>query len=152
MTGALDHPLRHRLTLALADESLSISELARRTGINKGGVSHHLRVLIRAGLVHAEGTRTARGGTQILYRRTEPRLRFRGDRAATAAMFDNAADLVHQDPDALALVRHLRLSRSQVDCLRDHLERLIDTMPPAGASEPSYTVLVSVARATKVRR
>lgn len=78
---ALGHPTRHRLLFALGRGEATISQLAATLGSNKGNVSHHLKVLARAGLVQAASTRTVRGGTEQYYRRAFTRLAY--DDAAT---------------------------------------------------------------------
>ena len=48
--GALANTRRQQVLLELSEPS-TISQLARRLSMNKGSVSHHLHVLLRAGLV-----------------------------------------------------------------------------------------------------
>ena len=55
---ALSHPLRHRLLRELPSDGATISQLARKANTNKGNVSHHLRVLLEAGLVQRGPSRT----------------------------------------------------------------------------------------------
>jgi DNA-binding transcriptional ArsR family regulator len=68
---ALAHPIRVRMLMLLRSESLSASDLARRLDIRFGSARFHLHQLVDAGIVHAAGERTERGGTARLFRATE---------------------------------------------------------------------------------
>jgi DNA-binding transcriptional ArsR family regulator len=64
LARALGDPTRVRVLLGLALEGSSVGDVARRLGVTVATVSHHLAVLLDAGLV----TFTARG-RQHIYRR-----------------------------------------------------------------------------------
>ncbi len=51
---ALSHPARRRMLLELLKRSLAVTELAKRFELSLNGVSKHIKVLERAGLVHRE--------------------------------------------------------------------------------------------------
>lgn len=48
-----------------------VLELARRTGINLGCVSYHVRYLNRLGLIELKGTRPRRGAVEHTYQLAE---------------------------------------------------------------------------------
>ncbi|NNG38833.1 winged helix-turn-helix transcriptional regulator [Flexivirga sp. ID2601S] len=143
---ALEHPLRHRILRALPPDGATISQLSRLVNTNKGNISHHLRVLLDAGLVRQGPTRTVRGGTERYYLPAARRLLFPTgeDGAATRAMLQAIADEIPHDDDHLLSNRRLRLTHEQAQHLADHLERLVDELPEAPPGAPSYGVLVGV--------
>jgi len=59
-------PLRLRILRALRNDSLAVSELCELLGMRQPALSHHLKVLARAGLVTSR-----REGTSIFYRRSD---------------------------------------------------------------------------------
>ena len=65
---ALAHPTRVRIWTELGGTERTISQLARRLGLNKGSVSHHLAVLVRAGLARRSTDRTVRGRDRAVQR------------------------------------------------------------------------------------
>lgn len=52
--GALADPTRRRIIALLAEEDLTVKEIAARFSISRPAISKHLRVLQRSGLVVAE--------------------------------------------------------------------------------------------------
>ncbi|NHN55656.1 helix-turn-helix transcriptional regulator [Calidifontibacter sp. DB0510] len=146
-SASLQHPMRHRLLLALPDEGGVISELARILQTHKGNVAHHLAVLERVGLVERAGTRTGRGGTRIIWRRTFDQLAFEGDREATDGMLGAVRDGVLADETALLDLRHLRLRPEDAERIALQLKGFVDGLRPAPKGSPSYGVLVGVYRA-----
>jgi DNA-binding transcriptional ArsR family regulator len=73
---ALAHLVRHKILRELSLGAATISQLSKGLGINKGSISHHLGVLVRAGLVRKGATRTVRGGTEQYFVRTARKYRF----------------------------------------------------------------------------
>jgi DNA-binding transcriptional ArsR family regulator len=70
MFGLLGNPTRLRLLSRLHDDGeLSVSDLARRTGVGVANVSQHLNRLAIAGLVARR-----RHGKSVRYRIADPRL------------------------------------------------------------------------------
>jgi ArsR family transcriptional regulator len=67
---ALGHPMRVRVLERLADSELNVGELQRLLVIDAGGVSAHLSILRRQGLVESR-----RDGTSVFYRLRDPRVR-----------------------------------------------------------------------------
>ena len=59
-------PLRLQILRALHNDSLAVSELCELLGVRQPALSHHLKVLARAGLVTSR-----REGTSIFYRRSD---------------------------------------------------------------------------------
>ncbi|MCS1350989.1 helix-turn-helix transcriptional regulator [Mechercharimyces sp. CAU 1602] len=60
---ALGDPARQRIILMLVDkERLSVNEIAEQSTLSRPAISHHLKVLREAGLVHIE-----QKGTQRFY-------------------------------------------------------------------------------------
>ncbi|MFF7994522.1 ArsR/SmtB family transcription factor [Kitasatospora xanthocidica] len=146
--AALAHPLRQRLLFALSGRPSTISRLAAQLGANKGGVSHHLRVLCEAGLVQDAGTRRVRGGTEKYYRRTAERLLVDEPQAAgTAALFGAVAlELDGSPADHLLALRHLRLSPAKAARLAEALAALVEETEEDPEGEPVHGLLVTLYR------
>ncbi len=53
-TGA--SPVRDRILAALKAGATTIGAVSQKSGLSKGAVSHHLRLLVKAGQVRATGT------------------------------------------------------------------------------------------------
>ncbi len=145
--GALANTRRQQVLLELSDPS-TISQLARRLSMNKGSVSHHLHVLLRAGLVVRAGARTVRGGTEIYYERTSRRVVIAQDErlGAGEAMVQAVAEGMSRDRHRFLHHRTLRLTRRQADHLAQHLDELIASLEPDRASEQMFGVVVGVYR------
>lgn len=144
---ALSHPLRHRLLRALPVEGATISQLSRLAKTNKGNVSHHLRVLLDAGLVTRGHTRTVRGGTEQYWLPVARRLHFpTGDGETTDAMLQSIAEEIPRDEDHLFNNRRIRMTADQAWHLSEHLDQLVNELPDGQPGLPSYSVIVSVYR------
>ncbi|WP_395298146.1 ArsR/SmtB family transcription factor [Kitasatospora hibisci] len=143
---ALAHPMRQRLLFALSARPSTISRLAVQLGVNKGSVSHHLRVLCGAGLVQDAGTRRVRGGTEKYYRRTAERLLVAEPQAeGTAALLGAIAQELDRSPvDHLLTVRHLRLGPAKAARLAEALAALVDETEEDGEGEPVHGLLVTL--------
>ncbi|MFC5664930.1 ArsR/SmtB family transcription factor [Kitasatospora misakiensis] len=144
--SALAHPMRQRLLFALSTRPSTISRLAAQLGANKGGVSHHLRVLCEAGLVQDAGTRRVRGGTEKYYRRTAERLLVAEPRAeGTAALLGAVAQELDRSPaDHLLTLRHLRLSPAKAARLAEALAGLVDDTEEDPEGEPVHGILMTL--------
>ncbi|MFD5088349.1 ArsR/SmtB family transcription factor [Kitasatospora sp. NPDC058406] len=144
--AALAHPLRQRLLFALSGRPSTISRLAAQLGVNKGSVSHHLRVLSEAGLVQDAGTRRVRGGTEKYYRRTAGRLLVDEPQAeGTAALFGAVAQELDRSPaDHLLTLRHLRLSPAKAARLAEALAGLVDETEEDSEDGPVHGILVAL--------
>ncbi|MEV6972006.1 winged helix-turn-helix domain-containing protein [Kitasatospora sp. NPDC093806] len=145
---ALAHPLRQRLLFALSARPSTISRLAAQLGVNKGSVSHHLRVLGEAGLIQDAGTRRVRGGTEKYYRRSAERLLVDEPQAeGTAALFGAVAQELDRSPaDHLLTLRHLRLSPAKAARLAGALAALVDEAEEDPEGEPVHGILVTLYR------
>lgn len=146
---AMSHPTRIRIWRSLGGEDATISQLSNRLAINKGGISHHLRVLAAAGLVEQSRSRTVRGGTELYFRRTSPRIAFRherGDDATSTAAVLEAADALVNAADAHVHQRSVRLTPEQARGLQNHLDEVLHRLEPADERHPRYAVLVAVHR------
>lgn len=144
---ALSHPRRHRLLRALPPEGATISQLSRLTKTNKGNVSHHLRVLLDAGLVTRGPTRTVRGGTEQYWLPVARRLQFpAGDGATAEAMLQAIAEEIPRDEDHLFNNRRISMTAEQARHLSEHLDKLVNDLPDGDPGLPSYSVIVSVYR------
>ncbi|MEU9045215.1 MULTISPECIES: winged helix-turn-helix domain-containing protein [unclassified Kitasatospora] len=143
--AALAHPVRQRLLFALSGQPSTISRLAAQLGVNKGSVSHHLRVLCEAGLVQDAGTRQVRGGTEKYYRRTAQRLLVDEPQAeGTAAMLGAVAAETDRSPlEHTLTLRHLRLSPAKAAQLAQALTRLVDEVEE-DPGEPVHGLLVTL--------
>jgi DNA-binding transcriptional ArsR family regulator len=144
--AALAHPVRQRLLFALKGEPSTISRLAAQLGVNKGGVSHHLKVLREAGLVQEAGTRQVRGGTEQYYRLAARRMLVHDPQPeGTAALLGAVAQEMDRSPvDHTLTLRHLRLTSAKAAELAEALTRLVDDIEEAPEGEPVYGVLVTV--------
>jgi DNA-binding transcriptional ArsR family regulator len=130
---ALGHPMRHRLLFALGRGEATISQLAATLGSNKGNISHHLKVLARAGLVQAAGTRTVRGGTEQYYRR-----------AFTSLTYDDAT----AEPGPFLMLRALRLSPEHAQQLTATLRDLAEQAGDGGDHQ-RYGLLLGLYQPSK---
>lgn len=148
---AMSHPTRYRLLLELGQDGATISQLANRLQTNKGNVSHHLNVLVKASLARRDRTRTVRGGTEQYYVRVARRYRFEHSPDALAAMMANLTDELGTDPGALINHRVLRLTPSQAAALATHLDSVVHNLRPAGARELEHGIVVSVYRRRRTR-
>lgn len=134
---ALGDELRARLVTLIRERAASTTELAETLGMPKGTVSHHLKVLEKAGLVRVVRTRQVRAVTERFYGRTARLFVFKsrdelpgapGTRAVAAAGLRQAADEVAGgavDPDSstFALVR-VRLAPEDARRFIRRLDRL----------------------------
>ncbi|MEU3573762.1 winged helix-turn-helix domain-containing protein [Kitasatospora sp. NPDC036755] len=146
--AALAHPLRQRLLFALSSRPSTISRLAAQLGVNKGSVSHHLRVLCEAGLVQDAGTRRVRGGTEKYYRRTAERFFVAEPQAeGTAALLGAVAQELDRSPgNPLLTLRHLRLGPAKAARLAEALAALADDTEEDPEGEPVHGLLVTLYR------
>ena len=144
--AALAHPVRQRLLFALKRQPSTISRLAAQLGVNKGGVSHHLKVLREAGLVQEAGTRTVRGGTEQYYRLTARRMLVHDPQPeGTAALLSAVAQELDRSPvDHTLTLRHLRLGPAKAAALAEALARLVDEIEEDPEGEPVHGVLVTL--------
>ncbi|MFJ6770099.1 ArsR/SmtB family transcription factor [Kitasatospora sp. NPDC091257] len=144
--SALAHPLRQRLLFALSGRPSTISRLAAQLGVNKGSVSHHLRVLSEAGLVRGAGTRQVRGGTEKYFRRTAERFHVAEPQAeGTAALLGAVAQELDRSPGGHTLaLRHLRLSPAKAARLAEALAALVDETEEDAEGEPVHGLLVTL--------
>ncbi|MFD8704233.1 ArsR/SmtB family transcription factor [Kitasatospora sp. NPDC059648] len=144
--AALAHPVRQRLLFALSAGPSTISRLAARLGVNKGSVSHHLKVLCEAGLVQDAGTRRVRGGTEKHYRRSAERLLVDEPQpGGTAALFGAVAQELDRSPvDHLLTLRHIRLDPAKAARLAEALAALVDGTEEDAEGEPVHGLLVTL--------
>jgi DNA-binding transcriptional ArsR family regulator len=145
---ALGDELRMRVVTMLRERAASTTELADTLGMPKGTVSHHLKVLERAGLVRVVRTRQVRAVTERFYGRTARLFVIKsrdelpdtpGTSAVAAAGLRQAADEVAAsaaDPDSstFAGVR-MRLAPEDVSRFARRLDRLVDDFRAAETPE-----------------
>ena len=146
---ALAHPTRVRIWTELGSGDRTISQLARRLGINKGSVSHHLDVLVHADLVRRSTDRTVRGGTEQYYTRVASRLIVPHERGPDTASHAMMLELLHDvDADKRPRVhqRNVRLTPAQAASLARHLDRLLHNLQPADERHPLYGVATAIYR------
>jgi DNA-binding transcriptional ArsR family regulator len=83
---AIGDPTRWRILGRLLESPASIQELARALGVAKGTISHHVRVLDRAGLIRLAETHRVRGVVEKRYARVARQFRLdEGKRAELTA-------------------------------------------------------------------
>ena len=61
--GALSDPTRQKMVSLLARERLNVKQLTERLSLSQPAISHHLKILMNAGILHQE-----RVGRERLYR------------------------------------------------------------------------------------
>ena len=145
----LAHSTRLRIWTELGGTDRTISQLARRLGLNKGSVSHHLAVLVRTGLARHSTERTVRGGTEQYYARATGRLTFphqRGAGTASHAVMLEVVRDVDADKEPRVHQRTVRLNPAQAASLADHLDRILHDLRPADDRHPLYGVVTAVYR------
>jgi DNA-binding transcriptional ArsR family regulator len=145
--GALGHPTRLRLLLALGQQPATISQLAAALHSHKGNIAHHLRVLTEAGLVRPAHARQVRGGTERYFVRSARRFTFAGDGvAAQTAMAVRAVgeDMAASPVEPYVVLRTLRLGPEQVERLTATLDRLAAELAEAGEDQPRYGLLLGL--------
>ena len=142
---ALGHPMRHRLLFALGQGEATISQLAATLGSNKGNIAHHLKVLADAGLAVPAGTRQVRGGTEQYYRRAHRALQFH-DAATTQVAFSAiAAEIAAAEPEAILILRTLRLNPRHAEQIAASLRDLAD-QEDDDDDDPRYGLLLGLYR------
>jgi DNA-binding transcriptional ArsR family regulator len=87
---AIGDPTRWRILGLLLESPASIQELARALGVAKGTISHHVRVLHRAGLIRLAETHRVRGVVEKRYARVARQ--FRLDEGKRAELTAGGAD------------------------------------------------------------
>ena len=145
--SALGHPLRLRLLFALGERPATISQLAAALASRKGNIAHHIKVLREAGLVRPGHTRHVRGGTEQYYVRSARKLHFVGAAAGAQtalALRVVAEEIAHAAPDPYMVLRHVRLTRAQVEHLVATLTDLVDGIEEAADSEPRFGLLLGL--------
>lgn len=148
---ALAHPTRIRLWTALADDEATISQLANRLSLNKGSVSHHLRVLAAADLVRRTRSRTVRGGTEQYYARTVDKLQVPARRGADSASSAMLRALMHEIESSRSPHVHqrtIRLAPAQAAAVTAHLDKVLESLVPGDPRHPTYGIVTAVYRSS----
>ena len=149
---ALGHPARHRIVNVLRQRPATLGQLASATGLAKGTISFHMRVLREAGLVRMAGTRHVRGGTEQYFALVSAGFRLHEDAGAGAEFLVQAA-LAEMLPaggseSGRTVLQHLWLSEQQARTLAAQLEDFATRQHPADAvSGEAYGLLLSLYRA-----
>lgn len=103
---AAGDPLRLEILRALATDSFGVLELSHVFDIKQSGMSHHLKVLAKAGLVT-----TRREGNSIFYRRNYPAI---GDEdSAVVRELFNSVDRVTLDPQTRQRIAEINKQRAE---------------------------------------
>src|SRR5262249_22984019 len=108
VTRAAADPLRADILRVLSRESFGVLELAHIFGVTQPALSHHLKILSRAGLVA-----TRRDGNGIYYRRAQPK---------PGALFDYLSHL-HATLDAFPVDAKLQRRMDEVHAERAERSR-----------------------------
>jgi DNA-binding transcriptional ArsR family regulator len=74
IVGAIGHPVRVKVLVALGERSGSANEIAERTDVPVRAVRHHLSELRKAGLIESVEAKTRRGVVEHSYRLIVPAL------------------------------------------------------------------------------
>ena len=148
---AMSSPVRVRLWSALGEGEgeATISQLSNRLGLNKGSVSHHLGVLVGAGLVRASRSATVRGGTEKYFTRTKTRLVFadvRGGGGPGGAMLQRLVEDLGSAREPRLHHRSIRLTPAQARTLVAHLDDVLHSLEPADERHRTYEVVTAVYR------
>lgn len=146
---ALSHPTRVQLWVGLAGGEATISQLSARLGLNKGSVSHHLRVLVAAGLARPTATRTVRGGTEQYYSAENRPLTLpseRGDETAGRTLMRQVLSELLSAEERAYHVRRVRLTPEQAEALTAHLDAVLSSLTSGDQRQAAYGVLTAVYR------
>ena len=147
---ALGHPVRHRIVNLLRQRPATLGQLASATGLAKGTISFHMRVLREAGLVQVAGTRHVRGGTEQHFALVSEGFRLPGDAGAGFLVQAALAEMlpVGDSEPGHTVLQHLWLSEQQARTLAAQLEDFATRQHPADAvSGEAYGLLLSLYRA-----
>ena len=147
---ALGHPVRHRIVNVLRQRPATLGQLASATGLAKGTISFHMRVLRKAGLVQIAGTRHVRGGTEQHFALVSTGFRLPGDAGAEFLVQAALAEMLPAggSESGRTVLRHLWLSEQQARALAAQLEDFVTQKSPADAvSGEAYGLLLSLYRA-----
>jgi DNA-binding transcriptional ArsR family regulator len=123
---ALGDDLRSKIVVLLRERAASTTELAKKLGLPKGTVGHHVKVLEKAGLVQVVRTRQVRALTEKYYGRTARLFLFKsteeegeGVRDVAAASLRRAAEeMLPLDDDDRTSFAFLRARLSPHDARR----------------------------------
>jgi DNA-binding transcriptional ArsR family regulator len=146
---ALAHATRVRIWTALATRDATISQLSHQLRLNKGSVSHHLKVLVATGLARPVSTRTVREGTERYFARVDQRLAVpheRGPGTAAGAWTRALVREIDAAGDPHVHQRTIRLTDTQAQALVTHLDELLHRLAPADERHPVYGVVTAVYR------
>ena len=140
---ALSNPRRHALLAELTTPATT-SQLSVRLSMNKGSVSHHMRILLESGLVRRASSRTVRGGTEVYFERTMAHWILPNKSPAASAATADILDALGADPTAHVHQRTPNLTAHQAHQLALHLDQFIETLEPAKAPAPLHSVMIAV--------
>jgi DNA-binding transcriptional ArsR family regulator len=147
---ALGHPARHRIVNVLRQRPATLGQLASATGLAKGTISFHMRVLREAGLARVARTQQVRGGTEQYFALVSEGFRLPGEAGAQFLVQAALAEMLPaggSEPGHTVL-QHLRLSEQQARTLAAQLEHFAAQQHPAdAASGAAYGLLLSLYRA-----
>ena len=147
---ALGHPARHRIVNVLRQRPATLGQLASATGLAKGTISFHMRVLREAGLVQMAGTRHVRGGTEQYFTLVSAGFRLPGEAGGEFLVQAALAEMLPAggSESGRTVLRHLWLSEQQARTLAAQLEDFVTRQHPADAdSGEAYGLLLSLYRA-----
>ena len=145
----LAHPARVRIWTELGAGDATISQLAARLHLNKGSVSHHLRVLVGGGLVGPGATRTVRGGTEKYFTRTTRRVVVPHERGTGTAAQVMTREMLRELGSARSPHVHqrsVRLTPAQAEALVARLDEVLHRLPAADDRHPLFGVVTAVYR------
>lgn len=128
---AVGNLARFRILGVLSERSATVTELAEHSGLAKGSVSHHLKVLADSGLIRLVRTQKVRGGTQRYWGRVARAFEVATDNPAyhdrSLLLRTVADDLDAAAPDTgqSLTVQRLRLSADNYQLLSDRIAELV---------------------------
>lgn len=128
---AVGNLARFRILGVLSERAATVTQLAEHSGLAKGSVSHHLKVLADAGLIRLVRTQKARGGTQRYWGRVARGFEVAAENPAyhdrSLWLRTVADDLAAAAPDTgqSLTVQRLRLSADNYQFLSDRIAALV---------------------------
>ena len=151
---ALSHPLRNTILSLLHERAATVTELAVALARPKSTVAHHVKVLVKAGLVQVVRTRRVRAIEERFYGRTARMFYADIERAAggsTDVLLDfndlevaaRESAAAYQEGKLWGFIRHARISDEQASAFWERMAQLVaefDQLPRSGETMYGFAV------------
>jgi len=150
---ALSHPLRNTILSLLHERAATVTELAVALARPKSTVAHHVKVLVKAGLVQVVRTRRVRAIEERFYGRTARMFYVSVERRPEGEDmprdfndFEVAAQesaAAFRDGKLWGFIRHARISEAQASAFWERMAQLVaefDQLPRSGETMYGFAV------------